>query len=64
MIFSVDAINDQFFIPAGGFLLYDIEANKKTANQLEVDANTVFFVKQSTAPVSGAVYVEGVSALN
>ena len=65
MIFSVDAITDNLFVPAGSFVLYDVSTN--TANTSDNDAmvfqiGTQFYVKQSTAPSKGAVYIEGIYA--
>lgn len=59
MLFSVDGTNDNFFVPASSFVLYDIAANKSyPSNNLQVAAQTQFYVKQSTAPTSGAIYIE------
>lgn len=62
MIFSVDAVNDNLFVPAGSFVLYDIATN--TGNTSDGDTllfalRTQFYVKQSTAPSKGSVYIEG-----
>jgi hypothetical protein len=59
ILFSVDGTNDNFFVPASSFVLYDIAANKTIpGNSLQVAAQTQFYAKQSTAPTSGAVYIE------
>ena len=58
MLISFDGTTDNDFIPAGGFSLYDIMTNKENAVPYFVFANgTQMFVKYSTAPTSGAVYV-------
>lgn len=64
LIFSVDATNDNFFVPSNSFLLYDITANTDSdaSEPLLVSPGTQFYVKQSTAPSSGAVYIEGIYA--
>lgn len=62
---SVDGTNDNLFVPAGSFVLYDIATN--TANTSDFDVmvfamGTRFYVKQSTAPTKGSVYIEGLYA--
>ena len=62
MFFSFDAINDNLFVPAGGFAVYDIATNSTSsigASDLLFELFTQFYVKQSTAPTKGAVYVMG-----
>ncbi len=66
MIFSTDSTNatGQIFVPAGTFKLYDLTANLvpgKDDNFVLAKA-TQFYVKQVTAPTSGAVYIELVYA--
>lgn len=62
MIFSTDNTNStgQIFVPAGSFKLYDLTANLVPGkdDSFVLAKNTQFYVKQSTAPVSGAVYIE------
>jgi hypothetical protein len=66
MIFSTDSGNatGQIFVPAGTFKLYDLTANLVPGKDdgFVVAIGTQFYVKQSTAPVSGAVYIEIVHA--
>ena len=61
MIFSVDATNNNFFVPANSFVLYDITTNTDSdaSEPLLITPRTQFYVKQSTAPTQGAVYIEG-----
>lgn len=62
MIFSTDSTNasGQIFVPAGAFKLYDLTANLVPGkdDSFVIAKATQFYVKQSTAPVSGAVYIE------
>jgi hypothetical protein len=48
------------FLAAGSFRLYDLQTNKmpKTDPKFVLEVGTQFYVKQISAPVSGAVYVE------
>jgi hypothetical protein len=66
MILSIDGINDHFFLKAGSFKLFDIQSNMSPEKESKFvfDEGTQFYVKQSTAPVSGAVYVEILYGLN
>lgn len=62
---SVDGTTNNLFVPAGSFVLYDVSTN--TANTSDNDAmvfqiGTQFWIKQSTAPSSGSVYIEGLYA--
>lgn len=59
MFFSDDGINDKFFLPAGTFKLFDLTTNRFNSSQYWVlPAGTQIYVRQSTAPSTGAVYVE------
>jgi len=61
MIFSLDGINSHFFVPKSSFRLYDFTTNKQLVDQMFViQEGTQIFVKYSTTPSSGAVYVEGI----
>ncbi len=64
MIFSTDNTDaaGQIFVPAGAFKLYDLTANLVPGkdDNFVIAKGTQFYVKQSTAPVSGAVYIENV----
>jgi len=66
MIFSTDATNTdgQLFLAAGTFKLFDLTANLIPGKDdtFVLPKNTQLYVKQVTAPVSGAVYVEVVYA--
>jgi len=62
MIFSTDNTNatGQLFLPAGTFKLFDLTANMVPGkdDSFVIGKNITFYVKQVTAPVSGAVYIE------
>lgn len=60
MLFSRDGSTDELFVPAGSFKLFDVSANHRPTGQddLVFETGTQWYVKQSTAPVSGAVYIE------
>ena len=59
MYFTTDTNEDQMFLAAGSFRLYDVQANlKPTDDKFVLPVGTQFSVKQITAPVSGSVYVE------
>lgn len=60
MMFTTDGVNDQIFVPAGAFTLYDLQSNinPKHDDQFVLSIGTQFQVKQITAPVSGAIYIE------
>lgn len=60
MFFSLDGTTDQLFVAAGSFKLFDITTNHRPVNQDDFvfEQGTQFYVKQSTAPVSGSVYIE------
>lgn len=62
MIFSLDntVAAGQMFVAAGSYKLYDVQSNMNAQfdDNYVVAIGTTFYVKQSTAPVSGDVYVE------
>lgn len=66
MIFSVSNTNadGNLFLPAGTFKLFDLTANiiPGKDDSFVIAEGTIFYVKQVTAPVSGAVYIEYVYA--
>ncbi len=65
LIFSLDGVANNLFVPANTFVLYDISTNSSPANTIDTlvfGIGTQFYVKQSTAPTSGAVYIEGIFA--
>ncbi len=62
MIFSLDNTNadGDMFVAAGSYKLYDVQANinPQFDDKYVLEIGTQFYVKQSTAPVAGSVYVE------
>ncbi|MCK5021391.1 MAG: hypothetical protein KAS32_30545 [Candidatus Peribacteraceae bacterium] len=62
MIFSRDntIAAGELFVAAGSYKLFDIQSNMtpEKESKFVFDQGTQFWVKQSTAPVSGSVYVE------
>ena len=60
MILSLTPGQDDMFVAAGSFTLYDIQANMnpRLDDKYVFPKATQFRIKQVTAPVSGAVYVE------
>ena len=54
-----DGTADNFFVPAGGFTLFDFTSNSEASGSPFVfQIGTVFWVRQSTAPTTGSVYLE------
>lgn len=60
MFFTDDTTKDKIFVKAGSFKLWDIQANinPQFDDKYVIPIGTQFSVKQITAPVSGAVYIE------
>lgn len=59
VFFSLDGVNDHFFVANGSFKLFDFTSNQRNCDQkFELRSGTIFYVKQSTAPSAGSVYVE------
>lgn len=65
MIFSVDLINNNFYVPANSFKLFDVTTNSIPGKDgMECVLNTQWYVKQDgvTSPTSGSVFVEAIYA--
>jgi hypothetical protein len=62
MLFSTDATNSDgmLVVPAGSFKLFDLTANAIPGKDdgFFLRIGTIWYVKQITAPTSGAVYIE------
>lgn len=60
MFFSRDGTTDELFVAAGSFKLFDVSTNHRPVNQddLVFRSGTQWYVKQSTAPSEGSVYIE------
>jgi hypothetical protein len=59
MLFSIDGIDDNIFVAAGNYAVYDIQTNRKGVHEdyFALAVGTQFYVKQITAPASGSVYI-------
>lgn len=66
MIFSTNntITAGQLFVPSGSFKLFDLTANLVPGkdDSFVIAAGTIMYVKQVTAPTSGAVYIEYIYA--
>ena len=61
LYFTTDIGEDQMFIPAGGFRLYDFMANLSPSDDsFALEVGIQWSVKQVTAPSEGDVYVESI----
>jgi hypothetical protein len=58
MLFSVDGTNNHYIIPTGTAQLIDVNSNRDgNKNGFVFAKGTQFYVKQVSAPASGAVYI-------
>ena len=62
LIISLDGVNNNLFVPANSFVLYDLTANTDDdgSTALVMALGSQFYVKSSTVPTSGALYIEGI----
>lgn len=61
MLITTDNSEDQLIVIAGSFKLYDIQSDRNAKDdQYAIAIGTQFYIKQSTAPVSGHVYIEAI----
>jgi hypothetical protein len=59
VFFSDDGTNNKLFVAAGSFKLFDFTSNRNALQPVwAIPKGTQYYVKQSTAPTSGAVYIE------
>jgi len=59
LYFTTNTNQDEMFLAAGSFRLYDVQSNiNERDDKFVLPAGTQFSVKQITAPVSGSVYIE------
>jgi len=60
IIFSLDGVNDHFYLPPGGFKLIDVCTNKVRDEGFFVPDGTVFYARHeaAAAPTTGSVFVE------
>jgi hypothetical protein len=64
VFFSMDGTTDQLIVAAGGFKLFDITTNHRPVNMDDFcfSNGVQWYVRQASAPTSGAVYIEIVYA--
>lgn len=64
VFFSMDGTTDQIIVVAGGFKLFDITTNHRPVNQDDFcfPIGTQWYVRYSSAPTSGAIYIEVIYA--
>lgn len=59
MLFTDDLTVDKLFVAKGSFKLFDITSNRDNYDSyMALRSGTQFYVKQSTAPSTGSVYIE------
>ena len=56
LMFSIDGLLDHFVLPANGYIVNDITANKVTDDGFFLAVGQRLYVKQIGVPTSGAVY--------
>ncbi len=65
LLISADGTTDNFFLKANSFLLWDLATNAQpvaSSDTFQLEIGTQFYVKYSSAPSVGSVYVEGIYA--
>lgn len=64
MFFSDDGVNNKLFLAANSFKLFDVCTNRDGGvnETLKFGVGVQFYVKESTAPSKGAVYIECIYA--
>jgi hypothetical protein len=57
---TTNSSQDEMFLSKGTYKLYDVQANinPQFDDKYVLEKGTQFYVKQITAPVSGAIYIE------
>lgn len=63
MLFSLDGTTNNIFVPAFSFTLYDLAtnaANVQDSDWFVMQIGSQFYVKYSTAPTGGDVWIEGI----
>ena len=59
MFLSLDGVNSNFITPKNSFVLYDLCTNREQDGDIFVlPTRTQFYIKYSTAPSLGSVYLE------
>jgi hypothetical protein len=57
LMFSFDGVDDHIPLPANGFVLLDVAANRGVAQEWSLAKGTRIYVKRIGIPTSGSVYV-------
>lgn len=58
MFFSIDGVNDHLFVPKNVSEVFDLNTNRTNQAQVwELAIGTQFYVRYSTMPSSGSVYI-------
>jgi hypothetical protein len=63
LLFSLDGTTDNIFVPASSFTLYDLSTNALNVQDSDwfvMQLGSQFYVKYSTAPTTGSVYMEAI----
>lgn len=63
MFISLDGTTDEMFVPANSFTLYDLATNALNVQDSDwfvLPIGSQFYIKESTAPSKGAVYLEAI----
>jgi hypothetical protein len=61
LLISFDQVNDNLYLPAGSFALYDFNANQDPGADFKMQVGTQIYVKQASgAPGSGGIQVMAV----
>lgn len=66
LFISLDGTNDNIFLPASSMKVRDLSTNAPPVNTTDdyvLAIGTQFYVRYSTAPSSGSLYIEGNYAL-
>jgi hypothetical protein len=57
MMFSFDSITDNFFVPAGGYVVFDLTSDQDANESFRYQAGSQLYIKYITAPTKETVYV-------
>lgn len=57
LFFSFDGVTDHLALPAGGFILLDVTANKALGGGCYIAQGVRIYVKENGIPTSGSVYL-------
>lgn len=63
LLFSLDGSTNNLFVPAMSFVLYDLSTNALNVQDSDwfvMQIGTQFYVKTSTVPTTGDVWIEGI----